>query len=244
MFEKKVAFIGDSIMKGVIYENERFQISKNSFVKRFAESTNFKIENYAKFGMTSGKLLKKLDSYIERKPDLVFFQVGGNDCNYRWNLISGDPFGEHSPVVPREDYARNLAAVYRKFQDAGVGVIALNLPPLFAERFFAHISQGLSERNILKWLGAKSVIYSHHETYSSILEDVSTSFGIDVIDIRSEFLLRGRYHELICEDGMHPSEAAQSIIYRGIINYLIGKTVWNVRQSNKSAAVQMSCHAG
>ena len=106
-----------------------------------------------------------------------------------------------------------------------MNVIALNFPPLHAEKFFTYLSQNLNGGNILKWLGNISRIYYHHEAYNRIFESVTRSFGIDLIDIRSRFLREDDLDNLISIDGMHPSSKGHELIYRGISNHLLYKTV-------------------
>lgn len=221
----KTLFIGDSIVKGIAPVNGRYKVLDGSYYNKFAEAVFSPTENKGRFGLTSKKFLKNIEKLKESDADVIFFSIGGNDCNLNWKGISENPSGEHLPAVSKSDFEKNLSAIYNFFSDTGRNVIAMNFPPLHAEKFFAYLSVNLDSSNILKWLGNISRIYYHHEGYNSIFESVTRSFNIDLIDIRSIFLREDNLEKLISIDGMHPSAEGHELIYRGISNHLLYKAI-------------------
>ncbi|MBQ1248243.1 MAG: SGNH/GDSL hydrolase family protein, partial [Clostridiales bacterium] len=79
-----IAAFGDSVLKGVIYENEHYRVSDASFQKICEEYFGITIENKAKFGST----ISKGEQVFERNLNLirdfdgkyVVLEFGGNDC--------------------------------------------------------------------------------------------------------------------------------------------------------------------
>ena len=219
----KIFFLGDSISKGIELNNHRYRKIESSFYEKFKKMVTVDTANYGRFGNDTNKILKNIEKYCELKPQIVFFQIGGNDCNFNWKEISNSPQGTFLPKIPKPTFAENLKKIYEIFKKHNIKVISLNLPPLMAERFFDFVSTGNDPKNILAWLGNKSKIYYHHESYNKIFEKVTKEFNIDLIDIRSQFLYEDNLSELICEDGMHPSEKGHDIIFRSINDFLFTK---------------------
>ena len=217
----KTLFIGDSIVKGIAPDNGRYKVLDDSYYNKFTEAVFSPTENKGRFGLTSEKFLKNIEKLKNSDADVIFFSIGGNDCNLNWKAISENPESEHLPAVSKSDFERNLIAIYSFFNKTGRNIIAMNFPPLHAEKFFTYLSQNLNSLNILKWLGNISRIYYHHEAYNSIFESVTRSFNIDMIDIRSRFLREDNLEKLVSIDGMHPSKEGHDLIYREISNHLL-----------------------
>ena len=83
-----IAAFGDSVLKGVIYEDEHYRVSDASFQKICEEYFGITIENKAKFGstITKGESVfdRNLDMIRETKSEYVVLEFGGNDCAYNW----------------------------------------------------------------------------------------------------------------------------------------------------------------
>ena len=182
-------------------------------------------KNNGRFGLTSRKFLKDILKYEDAGTDIVFFGIGGNDCNYNWKEISDHPDDVHLPAVSKNEYENNLYQIYDSFKKSNFKVIALNFPPLHAEKFFSFLSKHLCGNNILKWLKNVSRIYYHHESYNKIFESVTRVCNIDMIDIRSRFLMEDDLDNLVGIDGMHPQATGHELIYKSITNYLLDRAI-------------------
>jgi len=218
-------FLGDSIVKGVAMEDGRYKVLESSYYNKFKDNVFSKTKNNGKFGLTSEKLLKNIEKLKESEPDIVFISIGANDCNYNWKEISENPEGIHLPAVEKNKFEDNLCSIYDYFIKHNVSTISLNFPPLHAEKFFNFLSTRLSGDNIMKWLGNISRIYYHHESYNNIFETVTRTYGIDLIDVRSRFLMNDNLEDLIGIDGMHPGDRGHDLIYKSITNHLLTKAI-------------------
>ena len=114
--KSSVLFLGDSIIKGVSVVDGRYRILDNSFYNIFSKTVFSSTKNKGRFGLTSRKFLKDIGKLENADPDIVFFEIGGNDCNYNWKEISENPDEEHFPAVSKIEYQNNLCQIYDSFK--------------------------------------------------------------------------------------------------------------------------------
>ncbi|MBN2558459.1 MAG: SGNH/GDSL hydrolase family protein [Clostridia bacterium] len=228
MKEEKVLLCGDSISKGIIYDNsakkyKRVDKALSDILEKIFRS---KVLNISGFGNTvlraEGKFYRTFDA---EKPDLVIFGLGGNDCDFDWNEVSREPDGIHKPKTDIEIFKGKLALMADRVFSFGKRVVLMNLPPLDPERYFNWISGSdeLRKRNILKWLGSVSQIHWWQERYNTAVLEVAKSKDAELIDVRSEFLRQPDFRNCICEDGIHPNEKGQELIAKAVAGYFNDK---------------------
>lgn len=235
----KICVFGDSVAKGVVYDEEknRYIFSKNSFVNLFSKYENIEVKNYSKFGLTINRgeaIFEKRLAEIE-VGDIVVLEFGGNDCNFNWADISKNPNIEHLPATDINIFKKVYIEMIDEIKEVGGIPIILSLPPLDTNRFFDWISQGLSQKNILGFLGEKEYIYRWHELYNLAITEVATEKKVPLVDIRKTFLSQHKIHDLICKDGMHPSEKGHKLISQAILqikNNLLGEETDIIKSLN------------
>ena len=215
-----VCIIGDSISKGIILDkaSQRYKLVKFNLMEPLRQLKYVSLKNYSSFGCTVTKGLKLIDRYADELSgyDHVILSFGGNDCNFLWQEIAAAPEMEHRPNNPLEMFINIYTEGIKKIQNAGTKPVLLTLPPLHARRFFACVSQGLNARNILRWLGDIDNIYRWQEMYSLAVVKLGKMLSIPVIDIRSAFLSRHDFPDLICLDGMHPTSKGYELIVKTV----------------------------
>lgn len=219
-----VCLFGDSVAKGVIYDQtkKRYTYLKNSFASLFSKLENIPVVNYAKFGCTVTKAIPIVEKHSDDLKQFGYtaLEFGGNDCDFNWAKVSENPYKKHLPNVPLNEFEENYKKIINNVRKSGSKPVLLSLPPIHAERFFAWITKGLNAENILKFLGDVGKIYRWHELYNYAVCKLSKEENVPLVDIRHEFLLRDNFGELICEDGMHPSEKGHELI-----NEMISKSI-------------------
>lgn len=81
-----ISAFGDSVLKGVILEDNKYKVSKNSFANICEEVLGIKIENKAKFGSTISvgekSIAKNLETIKSSNSQYVVMEFGGNDCDF------------------------------------------------------------------------------------------------------------------------------------------------------------------
>lgn len=220
-----ITLLGDSISKGVIYDDEknRYVILKDSFCSIIEKRLSGVVHNAGKFGSTIIKGSKRLyDVLTKETPDIVLIEFGGNDCDFNWEEIALKPFDSHEPNTPLTLFENTLRNIISSLKDKNVIPVLMTLPPLDAEKYFKWVSKNREDnaRNILTWLGNVRNIYTWHETYNSIILKLSKETQTKLIDIRSEFLSSISYTEYLCKDGIHPNEKGHALIANKIMDYL------------------------
>lgn len=216
-----ITAFGDSVLKGVIYEDDHYRVTDASFQKICEESFGITIENKAKFGSTVTKgesVFSKNLSLIEGTTgDYVILEFGGNDCDFNWKEISEDPDREHLPSSTIENFTATYRSIINEIKAMGKTPVLLSLPPIDSARYFRRISKGLSADNIMKWMRNDSqYITNWHERYNIEIFKLAISTQVPVIDITSIFLEKKNYSRYLCEDGIHPNEEGHKLIAEAI----------------------------
>ncbi|NUN70725.1 MAG: SGNH/GDSL hydrolase family protein [Bacteroidetes bacterium] len=220
-----IVVFGDSISRGVIYDEEkkRHSLLLESFTNLVKERLSGVVFNAAKFGSTLVEGLQRLQSdVLQRKPDIVLIEFGGNDCDFEWDAIAEDPAKEYSPKTERKTFYEQLTELVAKLNGMNIIPVLVSLPPLDAEKYFRWVSRSSdqAQQNILKYIGNISRIYSWHEQYNAAILRVAEETKTRLIDIRSSFLQAEDYTKLICLDGIHPNKEGHRIIAEKILNYI------------------------
>ena len=215
---EKVVIWGDSLAKGVIWNNERRRhgYSRTTAADIVAEKLGVEIVNRAKFGYTAPQGLEMMEHDFSEGIlcDTALLEFGGNDCNFDWSAISEHPQERHDPATSPDQFVESMRNMVDWLLKKGVRPMLMTLPPIDSERYFRFlVGDKLSAENILSWLGDVHQIYRFQEMYSLLVEKVARECQIHVLDLRQRCLARkGFLQELICEDGLHLTEEGQRFI--------------------------------
>ncbi|MDP4177765.1 MAG: SGNH/GDSL hydrolase family protein [Bacillota bacterium] len=216
---------GDSITKGIVYDNEkcRYKPIKENFSSIVADKFKGTIYNAGRFGNTIIRGLNKM--YIEvlkKTPDIVLIEFGGNDCDYKWDDIAQNPDIDHNPNTDISEFRKSLMVMVDQLKNANIIPILMTLPPLDSSKYFKWVSKGnpLAEKNILHWLGTEDRIYTWQKSYSEMISEVAEKTKTTIIDIRKAFLNYGDYSKLLCKDGIHPNPEGHSLMAKVFLNFI------------------------
>ena len=214
---KNILAFGDSIMRGVSYENERYHLIPGRFTALLEQRWNTHIANKAQMGSTIDRLEKSMSrSENELKSpefDTVFLSYGGNDCDFNWQSISEAPAEEHTCNTPYDVFVREYTGGINKLKNLGKRVYLVSLPPIDADQYFKCISRGRNANAILNWLqGDVSMLMHWHEMYNLAVFQIGKNAEVPILDISSCFLSKPNYRNLLCADGIHPNAEGHQII--------------------------------
>lgn len=220
--QKKAIVWGDSVARGVIYDaaRDRYRLSPCPAAELIAQARGMEITNRSRMGMTSaqGVAMVERDLSSGMRADYAILEFGGNDCDFDWQAVSASPDDVHLPRTVAELYRDNLCRMISDVRAAGMKPVLVNLPPIDGEHYLRFITRkGLSEKNILKWLGSPQRIYRFQERYSMIVSRVARECKCRLFDIRSAFLDVWDSVSLLCSDGIHPTEEGQRLIGQAIL---------------------------
>ena len=214
---KKVALFGDSILKGVVLDdNNRYCFSKALDWERVENAFGVSIINKSRFGceITKGQRIVNDFLLAGGGVDAAVLEYGGNDSDFAWGDVAASPFAVHRSRTGLVDFQQKLRTVVWQLQSKGIRVIMMSLPPLDAERYLDWISRGDEQRkdSIMSFLGDVSRIYRYQEIYSNAVTKIALENGCEFLDVRQEFLQSGSFRDLMCADGIHPNEKGQKVI--------------------------------
>lgn len=221
----KIVVCGDSISAGVVYDEdeEKYVKTKDTFVCMMQNRLNCAITNISRFGNTISTALPRLKKDMTKeKPDVVMIELGGNDCDYKWDQIAADPKAEHLPATDIGIFQRTLEQLAGSLNLQGIKPVFTTLPPLDPDRYFKWVSKNSLEAasHIMEWLGSVSRIYWWHERYNSAVIKAAKNSNAPLIDLRSAFLSTVDFRNYICKDGIHPNKDGHKLICKTISEYL------------------------
>lgn len=213
-----ICIYGDSLMKGTVpAENSRYRFTISEYLNKIMDIFSLKVLNRAKFGapVSKGEALLRQDLERNITGTYTLLEYGGNDCNFDWAAVSADPDGEHLPKTPLKTFLSTLEGMADALIQAGSQPVLMTLPPIDAEKYLNSICSNANcvRENILRWLGDANMIYRYHEMYSGAIANLAARKGLPLVDVRTRFLDKHNYRDLISGDGIHPSEQGYQIIY-------------------------------
>jgi lysophospholipase L1-like esterase len=220
-----VVTYGDSITKGIIYDEERSKYStlKENFTSIIGNKIKGQVYNAGKFGSTIIRGISKMyNDVIKKSPDMVLIEFGGNDCDYKWEDIAKNPDNEYKPNTDISIYRETLLTMIDTLKNNHILPVLMTLPPLDPLKYFKWITKedSFAEQNILHWLGTKDALFNWHSSYNKIITEVAKETSTMIIDIRTEFIKHSDYSQFLCKDGIHPNMDGQSLIATVILKFM------------------------
>lgn len=214
----KISIYGDSIMKGTLPDEDfHYHFTIKDYIERICSMFPVEIRNRAVFGSCISKGKSQLEKDLARADigQIALLEFGGNDCNFHWDEIAREPEGEHKPYTPLETFISTLEGMAKRLSDRGIRPVLVSLPPIDSEKYLKYIGRSGNDcGNIMKWLGDVNMIYRFHELYSNAVEKLAFRKRYQLIDLRSGFLDKHNYRELISEDGIHPSQKGYELMFQ------------------------------
>jgi len=222
---KEIICLGDSILKGIVNENYHFSVTKNSFANICARQLGVELINSSKMGSTITKGISIFDfneeKYKEKSGSYIVFEFGGNDCDFPWSEIGKNPKAPHWSNTNINYFHVKYVELINRAKSIGLKPVLLTLPPIDINKYFEYFSGGSNRDNILEWLeGDKLFVNTWHEMYNLEVFKIAAECGLPLIDITSCFYKIKNHTQLICIDGLHPTEAGHKLIADSILEQL------------------------
>ena len=220
---------GDSITKGVIYDNEKskYIFLKENFTNIIGNNIKGSVYNAGKFGNTIMRGMSKMyNTVIKKSPDIVLIEFGGNDCAYNWEDISKNPDLEYKPNTNMVSFRKTLLNMIITLKANNITPVLMTLPPIDHSKLFKWITKQnyIAEQNLLLWLGTKHNLFDFQNSYSEMITEVANETNTALIDVRTEFLEYCDYSQFLCKDGIHPNTDGQSLIANVILKFIKEKS--------------------
>lgn len=221
---EEVCVLGDSVILGVVYDEDRgrYSVLRDGAVTSLTRGLGMRVHNLARMGQTSVEARARLEDAIRGglKADSLLIELGGNDCDFNWAEVGADPDSDHSPRIPVPVFKDAMADIVRMAASNGMAPIFFTLPPLAPDKFFDWVTKdGISKENVMRFLGDLSRIYRWQELYSLAVMKLASEIGAPLIDIRERFLMQKNYEDAICLDGIHPNAGGHTLMKKTISDF-------------------------
>lgn len=219
----RIVCFGDSVTRGVTFAEGRMRILKDNYpalLQKELKPFDVEVTNKGVFNDNSDLLVKRLASdVLALHPDCVLIEVGGNDCNFRWDEVAKRPDEEHDPVVPLTRYLSNVTKLILGIQKAGALPILMNLLPLDPVRYYNQIANTYSHV-ISHWIARCGGIEHWHGMYNRSLKRIIRMTDVLTIDVRTSFKKADNLLNLLSDDGIHPSRSGYRVLGATVAEFL------------------------
>lgn len=135
---------------------------------------------------------------------------------YNWKAIALNPSAHHEPQIDLVAYKALYINKIAQARACGQEPVLVSLPIMDENRFFAHITSGMSmqeRKNILYWLGGKTErLRNIHALYNLTLFRLAAQQCVHIVDITSPMLASTHYEELLDQDGVTLSPVGEALV--------------------------------
>ena len=220
----KVTVFGDSIGKGVFTDGGKIEVLKENAVSLFEQWRGVKVDNKSGYGQSLKRTYEKgvIDRYIQSldktEENIAVLELGGNDADFDWKEVALSPEEAHFPKTRIEEFSGIYSEILKKLTAAGVRAIACTIVPISSERYFENvIGKACDPEKVLEFFkGDVNTIHRHQEMFNNEILKNSYRAGVDVIDLRKQFLDTNEFESLICRDGIHPNATGHERIFEAV----------------------------
>jgi lysophospholipase L1-like esterase len=212
---------GDSIGRGVVYDQERgrYCLAKGR-CEKLLQQQGVALENRARMGAT---VADGLADFLEEEVPaggVAVIEYGGNDCDLDWRAVAEQPKTFHDGKTPIDRFSALLCRFAACAREKGLKPVLVLPPPLYPERYFDWVCRGLDREAVRDYLGDVGHIGRWHFCYVEAIRRAARETGSGLLDLYTPFMRAMNFPELICLDGIHPSEAGQELMAKEALRVL------------------------
>ena len=148
--------------------------------------------------------------------DKTLFIFPESGLQYDWQAIAADPSAKHDPKMDLVAYKALYINKIAQARACGQEPVLVSLPIMDENRYFAHITRGMSmqqRKNVLYWLGGKTErLRNIHALYNLLLFRLASLQCVHIIDVTSPMLACTDFDELLEADGVTLTAAGQALV--------------------------------
>lgn len=148
--------------------------------------------------------------------DKTFIIQPESGLQFNWSAIAADPSARHESAIDLVAYKALYINKIAQARARGEEPVLVSLPIIDENRFFAHITSGMSmqeRKNILYWLGGSTErLRNIHALYNLLLFRIAATQCVHIIDITSPMLAESNFDALLQSDGVTLSDQGQALV--------------------------------
>lgn len=223
---------GDSILKGVVSggDSKRFDITEKDSLSQACAALGIELANKSVFGSWMTKTRRAQDRSLRNgaSAQIGIIESGTNDSDYDWSAVSANPDAEYLQRCPLDEFSRLMEEAVSVARQNKITPVIMIPTPLVPEWWLNNICIGNDEAAIIKFINKKYLqdqkatagdcsrdqkaaaamrLYQNQELFSLKAAAIARVLGVQIVDMRSEFLAHPNYKSLMCLDGVHPNQA-------------------------------------
>ena len=224
---------GDSILKGVVSggDSKRFDITEKDSLSQACAALGIELANKSVFGSWMTKTRRTQDRSLRNgaRAQIGIIESGTNDSDYDWSAVSANPDADHLQRCPLDEFSRLMEEAVSVARQNKITPVIMIPTPLVPEWWFNNICIGNDAAAIVRFINKKYLqakdcaadgdclqdlkraaamrLYQNQELFSLKAAAIARALGVQIVDVRSEFLAHPNYKTLMCLDGVHPNQA-------------------------------------
>ena len=148
--------------------------------------------------------------------DKTFIIQPESGLQFDWHEIAANPSGHYESKIDLVAYKALYISKIAQARARGLEPVLVSLPIMDENRYFAHITRGMSmqeRKNLLYWLGGKTErLRNIHALYNLSLFRLAALQCVHIIDITSPMLANAHYCDLLASDGVSLSAEGEALV--------------------------------
>ena len=216
----EIMLLGDSIACGLTYDSAagKYALCRDAFAQAL-RTMGVNVKNLARIGCTIDTAQTLFEKAPKHEGAILAVELGGNDSDLNWSEVAQNPDIYHEAKVALNDFKLRLTGILEAAKKACMKPVVVTPLPVAARKYFEWFSKNLDSLSILRYLGSIDYIYRWQERYALAAQSAAASVNCPIFDLRSIFLLRKDFEDLMCEDGIHPTAQGQALIRDEVVKY-------------------------
>lgn len=134
---REIVLWGDSIMRGVVYDEakQKYSLASPNGAEAASRVLGIPLRNRARMGCTVDKGLTLIQKDLKTEKEegegieAALLEFGGNDCDFNWGQVAADPEAKHQPRTPLDRFSVHLEEMIRLVRSHGMRPVLVTLPP-------------------------------------------------------------------------------------------------------------------
>ena len=220
MMPKAICVWGDSLAKGIVFDENRgrYAILRENCLRMLEQAFHVPICNYAAMGRTASDCLREISESELVPGGVAVIEFGGNDSDLCWADVAKDPDHEHPARCSLPQFRESLRGLIRFVRQGGMKPVLVATLPIDGEKYYRWVSRGLDAAAILSYLGDPQMMYRWQERYACAVRDVACEENARLLDFRTDFLADRQFFRLFCDDGIHPNALGHQKLFHCAMN--------------------------
>lgn len=200
---KSVSVIGDSLLKGIIYNENKniYNVLENNCISLLEEESNLNINNYSICGLNIDNLNKYFKLVLNKSKDEIIILEIGSD-SFEQDLLTND----FKPLYTIGKFNRILKKIIKATKKGNRNIVLTTIPYISNSKFYRFVSGKKGVRNQKGILEINNFI----EEINNLIKKLSRKYNVLLIDLNRG--INSYDEDLYSIDGKYLSSKGHKIL--------------------------------